>query len=104
MKRQIKETTIIGNRGPQRVITYGYDTKVDGLDVIRTIDDERGRFSAVHMKSGLGIGVYFTSATKAIRFVNKYLTGFDFMQDKDDLLKDGKLSRCVYEATVKEEI
>ena len=101
MKRQIKETTIMGKRGPQRVTTYGYNTKVEGLDIIRVIDDMPGKFTAVHVKSGLSIGVYFPTATRIVKFVNKYLTTFDFTQDKDILLKDGKLGECVLNAKIK---
>ena len=104
MKRQIKETTIRGERGPQRVITYGYDTKINGLDVIRIIDDKPKKFTAVHVKSGLSIGIYFPTATKAIKFVNKYLTAFDFTQDVDALLRDGKLEDCILNARIKEGI
>ena len=103
MKRQIKETTIMGKRGPARVITYGYDTKTKGLDVIR-VDGTDREFTPIHRKSGLSIGVYFPSATKAIKFANKYLTGFDFTQDKDELLRDMKLSNCVLEAKILEEV
>lgn len=101
MKRLTKETTIYGNRGPQKVITYGYNTQVKGLDVIRA--DGTGReFTPIHRKSGLSISVYFPSATKAVKFANKYLKGFDFTQDKDDLLRDGKLSECVLNAIIRE--
>lgn len=103
MKRQIKETTILGKRGPRRVITYGYDTQIEGLDVIRV--DGYGRlFTPIHKRSGLSISVYFPNPTKAIKFANKYLKGFDFTQDKDDLLKDGKFGKCVHDAKIREGI
>ena len=103
MKRQIKETTITGKRGPQRVITYGYDTKIKGLDVVRVVrldgfDGAGQRFTPMHRKSGLSVSVYFPTATKALKFANKYLTGFDFTQDKDSLLSDRKLCNCIIEA------
>lgn len=101
MKRLMKETTILGNRGPQRVITYGYDTQVKGLDVIR-VDGIGKEFTPIHRKSGLSISVYFTSVTKAVKFANKYLKGFDFTQDKDNLLRDGKLRECVLNAKIRE--
>lgn len=102
MKRLIKETTIGGNRGPRRVITYGYNTGIDGLDVVRSIDRCKEEFTPIHIKSGLSVAVYFTSATKAVKFANKYLKGFDFTQDKDDLLRDGKLGECVFNAKIME--
>lgn len=104
MKRQIKETTVSRRLGAARVITYGYDTKVNGLEVIRIIDDGPKKFTAIHVKSGLSICVYFPTATKAIKFVNKYLTGFNFTQDEDDLLRDGKLGEYILNATRKEGI
>lgn len=98
MKKQIKETLVMGKRGPQRVITHGYDTQIIGLDIIRTINRNGKEFTPVHRKSGLSLAVYFPTATKAMKFANKHFTGFDFMQNKDDLLMDGKLSGCVKNA------
>ena len=103
MKRLIKETTISGKRGPQRVITYGYNTEIDGLDVVRIPQEDRIGYTPIHTKSGLSVSVCFTSATKAIKFANKYLKDFDFTQDKDDLLRDGKLGECVHNAKIREE-
>ena len=101
MKRQIKETTLLGKRGPQRVITYGYDTKIKGLDVIR-VNGNSKEFTLIHRKSGLSIDVYCTSATKAIRFANKYLAGFDFTQSKNDILNNKKILECVHAAKIRE--
>ena len=101
MKKQIKETTIMGKRGPQRVTTYGYNTQVKGLDVIR-VDGNGKEFTPIHVKSGLSIGIHFTDYVKAVKFANKYLKGFDFTQDVDDLIRDGKLGKCVYNAKIRE--
>lgn len=98
MKRQIKETTILGKRGQQRVITYGYDTGIDGLDVVRTTDRNTKEFTPIHTKSGFSLSVYFISAIRAVRFANKYLKGFDFTQDIDKLLNNKKLRKCVIDA------
>ena len=101
MKRQIKETTVLGKRGPQRVITYGYNTQIDGLDVIRC-DGNRKQFVPIHRISGLSIDLDFPSAIKAVKFANKYLKDFDFTQSKDDLLRDGKLEKHVHDAKIRE--
>ena len=101
MKRQIKETLISGKRGPQRVTTYGYNTQVNGLDVVRVVHSEK-EFAPIHVKSGLSIGIHFTDCVKAVKFANKYLKCFDFTQDEDDLLRDGKLGKCVYNAKIRE--
>lgn len=102
MKRQIKETSIISGRGPVRIITYGYNTQVDGLDVIRTIDKKGKKFTIVHRKSGISLGVYFPSAIRGAKFANKYLKDFDFTQYANDLLRDGKLGKCIYSAKITE--
>ena len=102
MKKQIKETTIMGKRGPQGVITYGYNTQVNGLDVVRVIYGDEEEFTPIHVKSGLSIGIHFTGYVKAVKFANKYLKGFDFTQDADDLIRDGKLGKCVYNAKIRE--
>lgn len=101
MKRQIKEAMVQRRRGPTRVVTYGYDTKINGLDIIGNIDGICGKFTVVHVKSGYSIGIYFGTASKAFKFANKYLTGFDFTQDSEDLLRDGKLGECVLNAKIK---
>ena len=91
MKRQIKETTILGKRGyPQRVITYGYDTKVPGLDVIRVIGDER-EFCIVQRSSGLSLGTYSAGYTKLVRFANKHLKDFDFKRNTTEIQADRSL-------------
>ena len=102
MKRQIKETLISGKRGPQRVTTYGYNTQVNGLDVVRVVHSDEKEFTPIHVKSGLSIGIHFTDYVKAVKFANKYLKCFDFTQDEDDLLRDGKLGKCVYNAKIRE--
>lgn len=102
MERQIKETSIMGKRGQQRVITYGYNTQVDGLDIIRAVDSNTKEFTPIHRKSGRSLSVYFPTATKGVKFANKYLKDFDFTQDKDALLKDGKLGDCVRNAKIEE--
>lgn len=102
MKRQIKETSIQGKRGAQRVTTYGYDTEFDGLDVIMVA--ETNEFTLIHRKSGLSLSVYFTTPTKALKFASNYLHGFNFTQDVDELIEDGKLGKCVYNASIREDI
>ena len=95
MKRQIKETTVLGKRGyPQRVITYGYDTKVVGLDVIRVIGDER-EFCIVQKSSGLSLGVYSAGYTKLVRFANKHLKDFDFERNTVEIQADRSLYECL---------
>lgn len=103
MKSQLKETSMMGRRGLAKVITHGYNTQINGLDVIRVIDADKN-YVIVHTKSGLSLGVWFEAPTKAVRFANKYLKGFDFTQTTDDLTKDGKLGKCVYNAKVEEGI
>ena len=100
MKKQLKETLIFSTRGPAKVITHGYNTQINGLDVIMTINDDQS-YVIVHTKSGLSLGVWFGAPTKAVKFANKYLKDFDFSQNADDLTKDGKLGKCVYNAKKK---
>ena len=101
MKRQLKETSIMGKRGPQRVITYGYNTQINGLDVVRVVGPDK-EFCIVLSKSGLSIGVYFTGHARAIKFANKYLKGFDFTRDPNKITRDRKLRKCVYNAKIME--
>jgi len=98
MKRQVKETLCRRNRGTAKLITYGYDTKIEGLAVVRTIDALCKEFVLIHEKSGLSIGVHFLTVTGAMEFANKYLTGFDFILDKEALMRDNKLSECIKNA------
>lgn len=95
MKRQIKETSILGRRGPVRIITYGYNTQVDGLDVIRTIDKKGKKFTIVHRKSGISLGVYFPSAIRAAKFANKYLKDFDWSRDVMEIQIDRDLYKYI---------
>ena len=101
MKRQIKETSIRGRRGPQRVITYGYGTQVIGLDVIRVVEPDE-RFCIVQSKSGISMGIYFASYIKAVKFANKYLKGFDFTRNTKEMELDKDLYKCIKNARDKE--
>lgn len=100
-KKQIKETSIMGSRGPVRVITYGYDTKIIGLDVIKVIGIDK-EFTITHRKSGFSLGVYFGGYMKAVKFANKYLKAFDFLQNAKVLQTDEKLATCIRAAKEKE--
>lgn len=87
--------------GYRRVTTHGYSTHVNGLDVIRVIGPDK-KFCIVQTISGLSIGVYFHCHTRAVKFANKYLKDFDFTQYANDLLRDGSLGKCVYNAKIME--
>lgn len=97
MKKTIMETSIHGKRGIQRVVTYGYNTKIDGLNVIRVVGSEK-EFCIIHAKSGASMGIYFTAYTKAIRFTNKYLADFDFNKSMKELQSDNRLRKCIMDA------
>lgn len=100
-KKQIKETLMMCHRGPAKVITFGYDTQVVGLDVIKVIGIDK-EFTITHRKSGLSLGVYFTAYTRAIKFANKYLKGFDFLQDSKTLQANKELPACLRATKTKE--
>lgn len=97
MKKIIMETSIHGKRGPQKVITYGYNTKVAGLNVIRVMGPEK-EFCIIQEKTGLSLGVYFTAYTKAIRFANNYLIDFDFNRNAKEISWDYDLRKCIMDA------
>jgi len=82
------------SRGASRVITYGYDTKIPGLAVMRVTCTGK-LFTSIHVRSGLSILLYDESAMRIKRFVEKYLKDFDFLLNADNLTKDRSLWRCV---------
>lgn len=97
MKKTIMETSIHGKRGPQKVITYGYNTKVAGLNVIRVVGEDK-EFCIIHAKTGLSFGIYFIAYTKAINFANKYLIDFDFNRSAREISWDYDLRKCIMDA------
>lgn len=97
MKKTIMETSVYGKRGIQRVNTYGYNTKIDGLNVIRVVGSEE-EFCIIHAKSGASMGIYFKAYTRAVRFANKYLADFDFNRSMKELQSDNGLCGCIMDA------
>lgn len=99
MERLLKETLFTNNKGiPCKVITYGYDTEVDYLDVVMVIDSPCGdTYTLIHRGSGISLCIYLKSHTELIRLANKYFKGFDFTQNEYDLIRNGKLGKLVGE-------
>lgn len=93
MKKLIKETTIRNKKGhPVKVITYGYNTKIPSLDVIR-LDGVEKDFAIIHRKSGFGMGLFNKFFTKLIKIANENLGHIDFTRDSADLAKDKDFTR-----------
>lgn len=92
MKKLMKETSIFNKRGRAvRVVTYGYNTKIPGVDVIRVMG-ERKDFTIVHRGSGLSLGLYSAKYTKLIKFANTHLAEFDFSLTAEELVDNHKLA------------
>ena len=104
MKQLIKETRIGNKRNKNgvKVITYGYDTKVKGLSVIRTVNKNYKEFTPIQNHSGLGLGVYFCSPMNAVRFANKYFTPFDFNVPEKDIIENQGIKDIVFAYHAKE--
>jgi hypothetical protein len=82
------------------VITYGYNTEVNGLNVVRVVDENK-EFCIVHDISGMSMGIYFTAHTKAVRFANKYLIDFDFKRSAEKIKLDNNIRECIGNAILR---
>jgi len=97
MKKIIMLTTVHGNRGPQKVITHGYRTKVPGLSVIRDVHTKRD-YWIMHTKTGLSLGNPFATSLGAIKFANKYLIDLDFIRSANKIRYDDEILKRILDA------
>ncbi len=97
MKQLIKETSIYNKRkkGFSKVITYGYDTNAQGLSVVRTINKNIKEFTPVQTCTGVSLGLCFSSYIKAIKFVNKYLSSFNFNVPTKKIASNLKIKQII---------